>query len=264
MKFRNRQRLFRTEADFSSEFKVNNDTSISQTNRDVETIDPRMKFRIGFNSVNTIYRQLLLTIDSLATPSVDYGFDAVVLDDLIDDMYWLIEGEKYTVQAIDFVDENTVIPIGIHVKNSGENKISIDALENVPEDINIYLHDKGTDFYHDMRTSYYQLQLEAGTYLNRFEITFSIPNTLTIEEENFNNLKFYYAYTRNKIVILNPKGAELEHLEVLNIMGQSVFEVRDLYQTSYNEYEISNLSTGAYVARLRSSSGTITKKIIIK
>ncbi len=264
LKFNNAQRIFRKEADSNSVFMRSADASISQYNYDAEESDLRMKFRIGFNSINTIHRQLLLTIDSLATPSVDYGFDAILLDDLIDDMYWTIEGDKYTVQGLDVIDENTIISLGVHVSSPGANEIAIDALENVTDNINIYLHDKDADIYHNLRTANYQVQLETGTYLNRFEITFAVLDALTIEEENFNDLKFYYAFNRNKIVILNPKGAKLEHLEVWNIMGQSVYALRDLYQASYNEYEIDNLNAGTYVVQLHTAIGVLTKKIIIK
>ena len=255
LKFNNAQRIFEREADFNSVFMRSDET---------EPSDLRMKIRIGFNSVNTIHRQLLLTIDSLATPSVDYGFDAMVLDDLIDDLYWIIEGDNYTIQGRDAVDESTKLPLGMHVASSGINEIKLDGLENVTDDLKIYLHDIDTDVYHNLNTSSYQFTSDTGTYLNRFEITFAIPNTLTIEEENFNTLKFYYAFTRNKIVILNPNDIELEHLEIFNIMGQSVDAVSDLYQDSYNEYEVNNLSSGAYIVQLRTPSGTLTKKIIIK
>ena len=37
---------------------------------------------------------------------------------------------------------STVYPIGIIVNEDGVNSITIDALENVPSHINIYVHDK--------------------------------------------------------------------------------------------------------------------------
>ncbi|MDP5082261.1 MAG: choice-of-anchor D domain-containing protein [Winogradskyella sp.] len=264
LKFNNAQRIFRKEENSNSVFMRNGESSISNYSIDTEENDSRMKFRIGFNSVNTIHRQLLLTIDSLATSDVDFGFDALVLDDLIDDMYWIIEGEKYTIQGRDAIDENTILPLGVHVADTGTNEITIDALENVPDNLKLYLHDKDRDIYHNLKASNYSVHLETGSFLNRFEITFVIPDALTVEEENFNNLKFYYAFNRNQIVILNPKGVPLEKLEIINIMGQSVYTTSDLYEASYNEYEVPNLSTGTYVVRLQTATGILTKKIIFK
>jgi hypothetical protein len=152
----------------------------------------------------------------------------------------------------------------MHVDSSGSNEISLDALENFNDEFDIYLHDKHAEIYHDLKTANYAVELEKGTFLNRFEIAFEIPNALTIEKENFNNLKFYYAINRNKIVILNPKGVELEQLEVVNMMGQTVYSLSDLYQYSYNEYEIARLITGTYIVKLNTASGVLTKKIIIK
>ena len=56
--------------------------------------DPRLKLRIGFNSVNTMRRQLLVTVDENATAQIDYRFDGILYEDQIDDLYWMIENEK--------------------------------------------------------------------------------------------------------------------------------------------------------------------------
>jgi hypothetical protein len=263
LKFNNKQRAFQKEGNSNSVFMRNDYSSESQSQYDSEEDDLRMKMRIGFNSTNTIHRQLLLTIDSLATPSIDYGFDAILFDDQIDDMYWMLEGGKYTVQGTDNINENTIIPLGLHVANDGINEITIDALENVPENINIYLHDKDAELYHDLKASNYNIQLEAGEYLNRFEITFGIPDILSSEEEILKTLKFYYSFSRHKIIILNPSNLELNKLEVHNIIGQNVYSINDLHQVSYSEYEIQSLSTGTYIVKLTTPMGILTKKIMV-
>ena len=260
LNFNNGQRIFEKEG--SSSVFVR--SSVAQ-NDEGAPADERMKFRIGFNSINTIHRQLLLTVDSLATTGVDRGFDASLQDELMDDMYWMIDNGKYNIQGYDNIDElTTVIPIGLHTDDDGTNTITIDELENVPDDLNIYIHDLDTGIYHDLRASDFEIHLTAGEYLNRFELTFNIPDTLSENEEVLNELTLYYSNNRDTVVILNPNQTELKQLELYNILGQSVYTNVDLYQTRYNEYPIKNLSTGTYILKLNTLYGSVTKKIIVK
>ena len=60
-----------------------------------------MKFRIGFDSFNLIHRQLLLTVDEHASIEYDWGYDGKLNSKQMDDMFWMIEDEKYVIQGID-------------------------------------------------------------------------------------------------------------------------------------------------------------------
>jgi hypothetical protein len=40
------------------------------------------------------------------------------------------------------------------VANEGESTIKIDALENIPNNLEIYLHDNVTGIYHDINNDY--------------------------------------------------------------------------------------------------------------
>jgi len=72
--FNNGQRIFKKEGS-SSEFLRGANTSVSKNFTEPEIIDDRMKFRIGFKSINTISRQLLLTIDENTSPDIDWAYD---------------------------------------------------------------------------------------------------------------------------------------------------------------------------------------------
>ena len=107
----------------------------------LEDNDDRLKFRIGFKSINTIHRQLLLTIDDNTTSDVDWAFDAKLNEIQVDDMYWLINENAFIIQASNEATSTTVYPLGIKTSTDGLNTISIDALENAPNDTHIYVYD---------------------------------------------------------------------------------------------------------------------------
>ena len=264
--FENDQRIFVKEAGSNSLFiRSSNTTSNSQTN-ELEA-DDRMKFRIGFNSGYSmqLHRQLLLTIDENTTTDVDWAYDAILNEDQIDDMFWMINNDKYIIQGSNNSDVTAVYPIGIKVNEDGLNSITIDELKNVPEDINIYVHDIDLGLYHDLRVEDYEVFLNAGEYLNRFEITFdNTNNTLSIDDEINENLDILYSNDKEKIILINPNLIAIQSIELFNIVGQSIHTIKNISGSDYSEYNVDNLSTGTYIIKLRTAKDlVITKKILV-
>lgn len=262
VEFRNSQRVFQKEGSASSVFMRDGESSTNRTDNDTDT---RMKLRIGFNSVNTIHRQLLVTEDERASEGFDWGFDGLLNEVQIDDMYWMIDNNQYIVQGIDRIDENTILPLGIHTDEEGLNNITIDILENVPDDLGIYAHDKELNIYHDLRDSNYSIYLSAGEYLDRFEITFT-NNTLSIDENDIgDSLTVYYSNTSSSIVIHNPKSATIKSVEMINMLGQTINTFNNIETTEIIRLKSTEISTGTYILNLKLDEGTvITKKVLVK
>src|SRR5690606_2106896 len=178
---------YQKESSGGSVFVRTSEEASTTNNTFTEDVDTRMKFRFGFNSINTIHRQILLTIDENATEGVDWAFDGKLYEEQMDDMYFIIDNNKYTIQGRNPIYPDTTIPLGIHTDDAGQNTIRIDALENVPDNINIYAHDKVLNIYHDLRQSDYTFNLPSGEYLDRFEITFSSA-TLSVGDSLVNSI----------------------------------------------------------------------------
>ncbi|WP_179019014.1 LamG-like jellyroll fold domain-containing protein [Winogradskyella forsetii] len=266
--FNNRQRVFKRE-NSASVFMRNSVNTASENNQESEDQtmeeDLRMKFRIGFKSVNTIRRQLLLTIDENTTPNVDWAYDGEINENQIDDMYWLINDDAYIIQASNEAEISTVYPLGVKTDTDGINTIMIEALEHVPDDLNVYLHDIDLDLYHDLRASNYDIFLNAGQYHNRFEITFGTPEQiLGIEDQTSNSIAVLYSHHLEKIVVINPNQVDLKSMTLFNMLGQSVYSIDKLEHRNYSEYNIHNLSAGTYIVRLQTATdAAISKKIIM-
>jgi hypothetical protein len=264
--FNNGQRVFQKEGGAGSVFMRGNSQNSNRTTLEDENSDDRMKFRIGFNSINTIHRQLLLTIDENTTPNVDWAYDAKLNEVQMDDMFWTINGGEYVIQASNAAEESSAYPIGIKTESDGINTITIDELENVPNTINIYLHDIALNLYHDLRASNYEIFLNAGEYLDRFEITFSnTASTLGVDDETQTSLDVLYSNDIEKIILINPNLLEVKSIELYNILGQSVYTIENISESGYSEYEVKNLSTGTYIIKLYTVSGSVsTKKVLVK
>ncbi|WCO00588.1 choice-of-anchor D domain-containing protein [Psychroserpens ponticola] len=268
IKFENDQRQFQKEdgtLNGNSVFVRNSEATASAYQTESTSGDPRMKFRIGVYTVNTIQRQLLLTIDPNATTAVDLGYDGILNEVQMDDMFWMIDGDKYIIQGSNDVEIDTTYPLGIKTDSEGINTISINSLENVPDSLDIFIHDIENNIYHNLRDSDYEIFLNAGEYLDRFEVTFrDAEDTLEIEDNELSSLEVYYSNDIESLVLLNPNFKHVKSIELFNIVGQSIHTIKDISELDYSEYEVKNLSSGTYIVKINTGSGSVSKKVLVK
>lgn len=262
IRFRNTQRVLVKEAPGESVF-------IRQSqNRDIndgpQSSDKRLKLRLGLISPQNYKAQLLVTVDSNATMGVDWGYDALEFGSYPENMYWIIEDGKYTIQGINEITKTTILPIGLHTVETGISSFKIDALNNAPNDMELYIHDKETDVYHNLKLGQFDIFLNAGHYLDRFEITFSNTPILSNDDIVSTSINTYYNNANNTLVINNPESKNIDSVRLINILGQDVFAAKSIKVTNYTELNINKLSTGVYTIKLESEGYTLTKKVIVE
>ncbi|MFI1770297.1 choice-of-anchor D domain-containing protein [Thalassobellus citreus] len=264
IQFNNGQRVFEAEGSANSVFAKSTDSKTSKSTANIQGLDLRSKLRLGFNSVNSIRRQLLMTVDEVTTKGFDWGYDAPYNDSQVDDMYWMIDNNKYTIQGIDSINEQTILPLGIHTKNDGVNSITIDKLDNIPNNLNIYVHDKELEIYHNLKESNYDIFLNSGEYLDRFEITFSNASSLNTNDFEKSNIEVSFSNEKRSIIIQNPNSKDIEYINLHNILGQSIYNIDANTNESYIEHKTHYIKTGVYIIKLKTSEGIFSKKVLIK
>jgi len=260
IEFNNGQRIFITEGATSTFMKNSNTKSKSYS---TEIVDKRPKFRIGFDAPQIDHRQLLLTIDEKATDGVDWGYDSKIYEIFEDDMHWLIEGEKYVIQAINAFNLSKEIPLGIINSNEGIVSIKVDSLENVAENILVYIKDNLIGETYDITHQPFEINLEAGEYKNRFVITFQ-PRLLSLDEIDLEEgIHIVMNNNISELQINRIIDTEIVNVTLHNYLGQQV----KVWNSNLYERFISlpiQISTGVYIVRVNSNAGTITKKIVIE
>lgn len=269
--FNNGQRVFRRESASSVFMSPNpnlderdgrssNSFNYNQYNSDADT---RLKIRLGFNSASTIRRQLLITADDYATPSIDPAFDGALYETQIDDAYWLIEGEKYTIQGTNIIDDNTILPLGIHLEEDGNNSFVLDEIMNNTDGLEVYIHDKDLDVYHNLSLDgAYNFFANTGTHLERFEIVFNY-GSLSTDEFEMSGFEVYYSNTTDQMILMNPNYKEITSIEMINLLGQSIVKFNDIELTDYAEFNVNDISVGAYIIKVTTLSGNYSKKVLV-
>lgn len=266
--FKNSQRTFKTEASDPSTFmraagskkeKINNSASRS-TN-----IDTRQKLRLMFDSPKGYHRELLLGADQNASPLFDRGYDAALIEDNVEDLYWTLDGGKYVIQGVEnFIDSN-VFPLGVKIDEEGEVTIKIQELENITSSFDIFLRDKDSTTFHDLNLMPYKINLPVGEYLNRFEIVFH-NKSLSIDDYDDKSaaLNILYSNAQNNIIIINPKNNLIKTMTITNLLGQEVFFAENIGSESYSTIKPRKFSTGAYIIKATTDKGVVVKKVIIE
>ncbi|RSK40435.1 LamG-like jellyroll fold domain-containing protein [Mangrovimonas spongiae] len=275
--FKNSQRVFKTEAHTTDSYdgsifirQANNNNTSSTTSNMMFTDDPVKRVRLNFISPENGKRPLLLGFvpHNLATYNVDYAFDGRNTDESTNsDMSWLIENEKYTIQGVGDFDASHQFPVSIFVEQTGLIKVELESLENFNQEVNVFVYDILTGTYSNINNMPFEIHLDAGEYSNRFYITFESDATLSLIDEAHQNIMVNYLQSTNEIYVKTPQGILAKQVQLINMLGQTVFTWNATNKTISQELKIPvrNISEGSYIIKVLSSNNhSINKKVIIK
>lgn len=271
IKFKNEYRVFASEANeaqslfLSPESLSKQKASSSQANKMQK--DNRYKIRLQFNSPTGYIREILVTADRKSTNGYDLGYDAPLLDNASEDMYWMINDNEFVIQAVPHFNIDQILPLGLKIAEESEFSIKIKELENIPESMNIYLKDKTEDSYFDLTKADFKASLSPETYKDRYEIVFyngEEPRENGLEDEDL-ELAMGYSYNTRELHIQNPEMLEIHKLVIYSISGQEVHNFVEVPTAKLITLELDKpLSSAVYVVRAYTNKGVIATQVIIK
>ncbi|WP_458626247.1 immunoglobulin-like domain-containing protein [Winogradskyella sp. PC D3.3] len=267
--FENDQRIFKKESVSESVFlRGANDSSEVTLTTDSNDIDLIKRIRFGFKTPEGAYRHLLLgfTPNNEATDGVDYGYDALNSDYFPSDMSFLIDGENYVIQGVGEFDNTKVYPLEMVLGEQGNIEIGLTTLENFDEAIDVYIFDAVEGSYTRFNDVNFQMNLEAGTYSDRFFLVFQEDATLSTIKEEFKDIMVRYLHDTDEIYVKTPPSVEVKQLYLINVAGQTVasWNATNLPMSHEIKIPVKHISEGAYIIKAETKTSTFNKKIIIK
>jgi hypothetical protein len=267
--FNNGQRAFHKEDDIDSNplFRTANSDKTSKTSNNTDLIqeDTFMKIRLGFNSTNNYHRQILLGfMNENATDGIDPGYDALIFDNFPNDMWFFKDENQLIIQGVGFFDESASFPITIKTNVEGIVSFTLDGLENFDANQAIYIYDQLTDTYHDIRNENFEVNMPVGTNDTRFSLRFT--DVLKVDGNTINDIQIKHMQNGNILVITNNSlDITVEKITLFNVFGQSVTSWTVENQVQQNiQIPINNISTGVYIAKIKTSNGKLSKKVLVK
>ncbi|TBX70432.1 choice-of-anchor D domain-containing protein [Flavobacterium silvisoli] len=273
--FNNSQRLFVKEEDSQSNtlFRTANPTVSKKSktfdnSEDVYVEDDFMKLRLGFTSSDNMHRQILIGfMNEKATSGIDVGYDAVSLENLSNDMYFINGTAKLNIQGEGYFNHANIYPLGVKNATAGNVTFAIDGKENFPQSQKVFIYDNVTKKYNNIKSEPFTIALPAGTIEDRFSLRFKNGNG----NGNGNQNRMEHAITVSNIsdtktITITNGMPEIEVKSVLlyNMIGQQVaaWDVEQQDQTNI-ELSTSGLTTGAYIVKAITDDGEINKKILV-
>ncbi|WP_229791267.1 HYR domain-containing protein [Winogradskyella epiphytica] len=265
--FNNGQREFMKEGAQSVFLRPEGDvTTQSETN--TNDVDLIKRIRFGFKTPEGAFRHLLLafTPDNDATDAVDYGYDALNSDDFPSDMSFLIEDDNYVIQGVGEFDITKVYPLEMVLGQQGNVEVELGELENFDEEIDVFIYDAVLNTYTRFNDVNFQMNLEAGTYSNRFYLTFQEDAELSIIEDEFETVIVRYLHDTDEIYVKTPPSIQVKQLYLINVAGQMVYSwnATNLPMSHEIKIPVKHISEGAYILKAETDTGTFNRKLIIK
>jgi hypothetical protein len=272
--FKNSQRSFQKENESGSNVmykttagnKTQKPASENSSDKKLNTNASLKKIRLDFNFQDTFHRQVLLGfMNEKATSGIDYGYDGYNMDDFPNDVYFLVGQNQLVIQGIGFFDVDSSFPIGVKTDAGGKVSFIVDTLENFDPEQAIFIYDNVTNTYHNIRNEKFEVIMPIGVNETRFSLQFK-DKTLKTEQNTINDIQITHIQNRNLIVINNTLlDVAVQNVTLFNILGQSIATWKVENQEQLNiQVPIKNISSGIYIAKLKTSDGELSKKIIVR
>ncbi|MBD0825211.1 T9SS type A sorting domain-containing protein [Aestuariibaculum marinum] len=204
--------------------------------------DERPKIWFSFAIPKGYTKFLGLGYDNRSTYNYDKGFDtAASLSQ--DNLLWLLDNDTtLSIQALPELNKDDELPLSIKINTNGSYTFSIYKMENIPDDLNIFLVDHVENTYYNLRENEVDLILNSSIPTNRFSIAFKEDTTLATHQ--YSEKKMYATYNKNtESIKLYNLTADVSALGIYNTLGQLVTTI---YPDNSNIISLSEVNNGIY------------------
>ncbi|MCG9972171.1 LamG-like jellyroll fold domain-containing protein [Christiangramia crocea] len=269
--FKNSQRVFVKESTNESQFLMQINPTKGQQKQAKYTEDNRYKIRLHFASPKGYHREILVTADANTTNGFDLGYDAPLIENNAEDMYWMINESEFVIQAVPNFNYNQVLPIGMKISEEGEFSIDIKELENF-SNIDIFVHDKEEDTYHNLSKDIFRANATTGYINEKYEIVFQKPSFEEKEDKSDTTsdtspIQIFVDYLRDtkEIVLTNPDLLQIDNVELFSMSGQVIKSFEDIQTQKSIRLQVERpLSSAIYIVKVFTRKGQQSRKVLIK
>ncbi len=225
---------------------------------------PQLRINAIVNNNGIVHTAL--GFGDMYTDGLDHSADArATNDDAPYNFYYILNGQtnEYAM-SIDQFDINKKYPIGLRNNVEATFKIKVgELLYGFDPSQNVYIHDKSTDLYYDIKNSEFQMTLPAGNVKDRFEITFK-ESALSTNENTASSFVIFQNNENSLLTIKNPLKVNLASCTLYDVTGKTIFSKLSLGSNENYEFATSGLSDGVYIVKLIAvDHSEVAKKVAI-
>jgi Ig-like domain CHU_C associated len=244
-------------------FKIRSILSNSTSN----TESQREKHRVWLNVSNTggAYDETLVGYITGATNDLDNLFDGkTLLGSNVVSLYSILGTNNLAIQgrALPFV-QSDVVPLGFTTTITGDFKIELEDFDGLFSDQNIYLLDKTTSTYYDLKAHSFSFNIPtSGTFDNRFELHFSSNTALANNAFNF-DANSIQIIKKDKHIGIRSTDETIKSIEVYDLLGKNIFTKNKLDCLEFITTDF-NIAPQILVVKVAlNNNQIITKKVVM-
>ncbi|MFC5194067.1 GEVED domain-containing protein [Bizionia hallyeonensis] len=233
------------------------------------------KLWLNFTSDMGVFNQILIGyVEGATNGNDDMYFDAPknLSSDSYVYFYSLIEEEleadKVAIQgkAPESLNMDEIIPLGFSttVNQATIYTISIAQFEGDFLSINtIYLKDQLLNVIHNLSNTNYNFTSTVGEFNDRFEIVFR-DSTLSVDDYVISNinLSIIELMDNNVKFSIGSNHATIKSVEIIDMLGRTLYKFKG--STNTETYNLSNLSSATYIAKVTLSNNQVLVKKAVK
>lgn len=245
---------------YANDYFYRTNASASHVNSEAGSVIDRIW--LNFANDNGYFSQQLIGYTAAATNGYDKGYDGLHNNALnYVNFYSLIGSEMYRIQgrtAFDITDE---VSLGYTTAVAGTFTISSPNQEGILAEIPVYLEDKATGYFYDLKMNPFTFETTAGTFNDRFVLRYT--NTILGATDFEAAANDVIAFGSNGLISIHSKQETIASVTVLDVLGRIVLRKDKL---TSNEIQFANPSQAnqAFVLKITLANGmTVTKKVVL-
>jgi len=228
---------------------------------------PQIKLLTILNNAQSI--EIAMAFNPNTTDGYDVGYDGISPDVYVNSPNMVYFGQnnndkKCVITTLPFSIEKR-IPIAFKCAAQSNFRVKVSDVINFNDAENVYIYDKVTGIYYDIKNSEFSTNLPAGDNATRFEVTFKnfdvLSNDTTLSADSFE------VYQNNKnamLTIVNTLTKDVVSCTVFDVTGKQVIAKKNLGKNNLIELPTSALSDGVYIVKLNTADNvSVEKKIIV-
>ncbi|NJX16002.1 T9SS type A sorting domain-containing protein [Tamlana crocina] len=245
----------------------------STKSQKTSTRDPlENRIWINLTSDNGVFNQIAVAYVENATHNDDgSAFDAVriVTKETPAALYSIIENcdKKFAIQGknINSINEDETITLGFKTKIKVATLYSLSIAKMEGDFLNshsVFVKDKLLNKVHDLTVCDYTFTSETGEFNNRFEIVFKADALSTTDISADPSLLKIVELDNDNVQFTAPNGLGIKTVSVFDLFGRQLYQFNG--QNDTEVFNLSNLSSAVFVAKVELSNGTVISKKAIK
>jgi hypothetical protein len=210
----------------------------------------------------------LIGFSENTTTSIDTGYDSRRLATIVSLYSHLEDGTKeFGIQSREAFNTTIKIPLGFSTLIDEETsyRISVGQFEGVNlHQVSVYIIDQLENEIINLSENDYVFSSSKGSFNNRFILQFQSELLGGITENMLNSVSLFPNPGNDKIYINTPNNLLLEAVTVYDITGRVMLHSNLDGSEGEKTIDISTLTSANYFVVLKSSDGTIIKRLIKK